>query len=55
MVADVKEKSGKRKNIIEEKTKVKKVKIPPLETGKSLPTRISPKSLYSIIPKLSEE
>ena len=53
LVAYVKEKSGKRKNVTEEKTKVKKVKTPPLETGKSLPIRMSLKSLYSIIPKLS--
>ena len=39
----------------EEKTKVKKVKTPLSETGQSLLTRMSPKSLYSIIPKLSEE
>ena len=46
---------GKGKNVIEEKTKVKKVKTSLLETGESLRIRMSPKSLYSIIPKLSEE
>ena len=46
---------GKGKNVIEEETKVKKVKTSLLETGESLQIRMSPKSLYSIIPKLSEE
>ena len=45
----------KRKNLTEEKTKEKKVKTSLSETGKSLPTRISLKSLYLIIPKLSEK
>ena len=31
------------------------MKTPPSETGQSLPTRMSLKSLYSIIPKFSEE
>ena len=46
---------GKRKNVIEEKKKVKKVKTSLSETGESLRIKMSPKSLYSIIPKLSEE
>ena len=46
---------GKSKNVIEEKTKVKKVKTSLSETGESLQTRMSLKSLYSIIPKLSED
>ena len=46
---------GKRTNVIEEKIKVKKVKTSLSETGESLRTRMSLKSLYSIIPKLSKE